>query len=157
MNKLKLVCLALFITAITFAQKPVKNVQANQALKKEKNIREQNLQTVKDQEITKSLINKTVTVLGTTDEGLAIETENGQQLTVRRKRPPFYIPIPDPPGSIAPKINTSNISKENKTLKLIGTTTDGTPIWENAKGKKCIVESEKGAIVDYVGHVTLLR
>jgi hypothetical protein len=157
MKKIKVVCLAFFITALTFAQKPAKRLQAMPAVQKEKIIKEKYVTTVEEQKIIESLKNKTLTVLGTTDEGMVIETPDGQKITVRHKRPPIYILYPPRDKSKTYKLDTSNISEENKIIKLIGTTADGTPIWENTKGKKCIMEAEKGAIVDYVGHVTLLR
>lgn len=66
----------------------------------------------------------------------------------------------------ATKQNSSRSSRKTVTfkyatgidgIKLVGVDTDGHVVQQNANGEKFIIDPSTGDMVDYVGHVTLLR
>jgi hypothetical protein len=102
------------------------------------------------------LKNTTVNIVGTTENGLVLETESGEklvQLRVGRKPPPPWI-IKTPPQLIwTPIIPKPRVSK----LVLLGASDKGLPVWAGPDGKGGCTLDEKGSAVSYVGHVTLLK
>jgi hypothetical protein len=100
---------------------------------------------------TKTPRNQSITILGTTEGGVVLETNTGAKLLVGadNNATPIeatkkWTPVkPIPSGSVV--------------FTLIGTTDDGAQVWAGSDGKSCTLDVAKGAMVDYVGHVTLLK
>jgi hypothetical protein len=94
---------------------------------------------------------KTITILGTTEEGVVIETDKGVKLLVAAENNATPVEANKRWTPIVPR------PRDPIVYKMIGTTDDGTQVWAGPDGKGCTLDVAKGKMVDYIGHVTLLR
>jgi hypothetical protein len=96
------------------------------------------------------LLKTTVTVVGTTDAGVVLETQTGEKLLLNAD------------NTITPLENKRwtpilRRTQQPAVFKLIGSTDKGAPVWAGPDGTGGCTLDSKGVKVDYVGHVTLLR
>jgi hypothetical protein len=91
-------------------------------------------------------------VVGITDNGVVIEDEKGEKMLVTADNNVIPLEATSTWTPVKPKPNENNVK-----VILIGTTDNGTLVWENSNGKNCTIDIKTGQMVDYIGHVTLLR
>lgn len=157
-KNVKLMCVALVLSNATMAQQATPTpVAAEQATAKRgtKIVFPPNImvkvKTLGDVELISNLVNTTVNVIGTSKEGLILETKSGEKLLQKPKGPPRIIRLPNPPPIYY-------LLKTPVSTKLIGITDEGTAVWAGPDGKGgCTLDKITGKRKDYVGHVTLLR
>ncbi len=97
--------------------------------------------------------NQTITIVGTTDNGVVVETDKGVKLLLNKDN--TVTPLENLKSTKPPKIKI--IRLELPPYRVIGTTDDGTQVWAGPDGKGCTLDVAKGTMVEYVGHVTLLK
>lgn len=156
-NNVKLMCVALILSTTTMAQqaKTTPVAEAQKSAITDKNGVVTNSGTAKitfpPTVWTKNPRTVNITILGTTEGGVVLETSTGVKLLVtsENKATPLeatkkFTPVkPVPSGAIV--------------YTMIGTADDGTQVWAGPDGKGCTLDVAKGKMVDHVGHVTLLK
>jgi hypothetical protein len=149
MKNLKLMCIAFLVSASTIAQKTSKiNSEKNAVVRTEK----ADKITFPPNAFNSS--KQIIKLVGTTENGVIIETDKGETFQINT-------------DNTVTKIESLKSSKPRKikirlipvqlSYKTVGTTDDGTQVWASDDGKNMVLDLVKGEMVDYVGHVTLLR
>jgi hypothetical protein len=155
-KNVKLMCVALVLSTTTMAQQaktaPVAEAQKSAKSDKTGGVTNSVAKITFPPTVwTKNPRSANITILGTTEGGVVLETYTGAKLLVGadNNATPLeatkkWTPVkPIPSGPIV--------------YKMIGTTDDGAQVWAGPDGKSCTLDVAKGQMVDYVGHVTLLK
>jgi hypothetical protein len=159
-KNVKLMCVALVLSTTTMAQQ-AKTATAAQTQKRGSKITfppnaMAKVKTLGDVEFVADLMSNTVTVVGTSEQGLVLETANGEKVLMnsRPKRPPVFIPYPSNLRwtPIVPKPSQPVV------YKLVGIDDKNNPVWAGPDGKgTCLIDETTGKKVDKTGNVTLLQ
>ncbi len=156
---LSLLCAVVIISATSLAQKAQNVTETKVVQKGDKIVFPPNciakVKVLGGEDLVSTLMNTNITILGQSKDGLVIQTENGQNMLLRRKRPPGIIILEQPYKALSA---LSTTPKKAVVYKLIGIDDDNNPIWACPNSKaNWQINHTTGQAVDYVGHVTLLR
>lgn len=114
------------------------------------------MKTFGDVELVSDLMNTTVTIVGNSEDGVVLETANGEKVLMNRTRksPPRLIRIPPSLRwtPIVPKPTSPTV------YTLTGIDEKNNAVWSCPSSKgRCLIDETTGKKVDYIGHVTFLR
>jgi hypothetical protein len=139
----KLTCVALILSATANAQQAKKTEAAAQPAPAAFKIKPRLIPwPPKDK--------KGIIIVGTTDGGTVVESD-GVKLLVGTDNQVT------PLENIKRSVPIKNKPPVPIVYKLVGTGDNGVDVWAGPDGKSCTLDIAKGTMVDYVGHVTLLK